>query len=970
MAPSKSQKKVGSNGASSGKSTGLITGAILPAAKKVDPFPLMSYVAKNCKFEDDGEDSCLEEEEALKASNDQRLDDLLKQAAADAQTVEETSSDEARRKKALEVLYSMEHTRNQEETWKISQPQPKKQFLHPLKKSDKDEEYFSGTRKVKPVKERKRCRSDEVVMLDDGKLVPKDGASQLPIEITMPLRSSSYRPRVPSVGLPFTPAASPPPTLDNRWMQRSGSELFSDVQSNTLRAYNVTTDEEKAIALAIAESIRSAKEEQERILNFKDAYNCPSTSLSTARFDDKPYARPPADPLGTVWLDDGSSIVEATETKEMPKKNREKSIERNNNSWENTCMSTVDVGKQSKLDQRPKYSTGTTEKPHGNGTSGDLINNSSLNQRLLNSDNNSETRHSKLPSTLGFRKALDSVSQELDQDHASECISISLQTKQDADPEQRGSLPYQNSQVTHDGVRSNGYTATVAGPKLADQRLVSELLPFTESCASASSVMLTSRGMQPLEQPQKKKYAISEPQNGFESTSSTVPGCPIDSRAESKCSSTDLYAKVPMDNAGKYPETSSSGADSRPSKLPASSTSFNQKDCLSGSSFWDKPNPVELSADCSSRSLAGEKPKPQLPTSVPATALVQNSSSSESSARDKPEPQLLTSTPATALVQNVSSSESSARDKPQPSLAPVSSLIQNGSTSEFSVRDKPMPSRVLSSMPALVAAMKSFASENVPSSVVLNDKKYDSQQRSSMKISDKSLYQGESEEEPKKVPRPTTSNHIAHQLPKELPNPQPNVENIQTQICQMLLMQQLMQGMQPGNLPGMPNMCGFPGGMVGLPNNLHGMMPGLPNNLPGLPCNLPGLPENFPGLPASLPGCLPGLPNNLPGMMPGLPNNFSGMMPGPPNFLQGTPGVSNPSLGMQNNSNGLPNSFSGGLPDFMMPGMPNLKQFGAPLPIPGIVNCNSFGGLAGSMYQPGPTPLIPPGKGRGRLSKP
>lgn len=69
---------------------------------------------------------------------------------------------------------------------------------------------FSGIPKVKQTKERKRCRSDEVVLLDNGKLVPKNSGTmdfdsievaQLPLKFNLPVR----KPRVPSVGLPFTP---------------------------------------------------------------------------------------------------------------------------------------------------------------------------------------------------------------------------------------------------------------------------------------------------------------------------------------------------------------------------------------------------------------------------------------------------------------------------------------------------------------------------------------------------------------------------------------------------------------------------------------------------------------------------------------------------------------------------------------------------------------------------------------------
>lgn len=60
---------------------GGVTGAIVPPKKKIDNFPLMSYVAKNCTFEDDGQVSALETEEYLKAANDRRFEDLLNQAA-------------------------------------------------------------------------------------------------------------------------------------------------------------------------------------------------------------------------------------------------------------------------------------------------------------------------------------------------------------------------------------------------------------------------------------------------------------------------------------------------------------------------------------------------------------------------------------------------------------------------------------------------------------------------------------------------------------------------------------------------------------------------------------------------------------------------------------------------------------------------------------------------------------------------
>lgn len=63
---------------------------------------------------------------------------------------------------------------------------------------------YSGTRKAKQPRERKRSRSEEVVLIEEGKLISKTGEpSQLPIRFTHP--SSSPRPRVPSVGLPFTP---------------------------------------------------------------------------------------------------------------------------------------------------------------------------------------------------------------------------------------------------------------------------------------------------------------------------------------------------------------------------------------------------------------------------------------------------------------------------------------------------------------------------------------------------------------------------------------------------------------------------------------------------------------------------------------------------------------------------------------------------------------------------------------------
>ena len=131
------------------KSGGVI-GAIVPVKPKVDSFPLMSFVANNCSFQDDSQYDCLESEEALKAENRRRFEDLLKQAALSAKEKYEhlissqpillvlyehfnnhvcfvlsrkkecvPSDDEESRKKALEVMHSLELARNKEDTWKV-----------------------------------------------------------------------------------------------------------------------------------------------------------------------------------------------------------------------------------------------------------------------------------------------------------------------------------------------------------------------------------------------------------------------------------------------------------------------------------------------------------------------------------------------------------------------------------------------------------------------------------------------------------------------------------------------------------------------------------------------------------------------------------------------------------------------------------------------------------------------------------
>lgn len=160
--------------------------------------------------------------------------------------------------------------------------------------------------KIKQPKERKRSRSrsDEVIVLNDGKLVSKTTNAQLPIQLNLP--SPRRNIRVPSVGLPFTPGmhfsfvicfsthytlimllvqkvrmspiGPPPSNTNNAWMQRSGSALFSNTESSTLTAYGVGCDEEEAMALAIAESIRTAKEEQQRYINLRDLYNFESNT--------------------------------------------------------------------------------------------------------------------------------------------------------------------------------------------------------------------------------------------------------------------------------------------------------------------------------------------------------------------------------------------------------------------------------------------------------------------------------------------------------------------------------------------------------------------------------------------------------------------------------------------------------------------------------------------------------------------
>lgn len=66
--------------------------------------------------------------------------------------------------------------------------------------------------------------------------------------------------------------APPPPVEKSVWYQKSGAELFSEVQSKTLVAYGVNCDEDEALALVLAESIRTAKEEEKRMINIREMY--------------------------------------------------------------------------------------------------------------------------------------------------------------------------------------------------------------------------------------------------------------------------------------------------------------------------------------------------------------------------------------------------------------------------------------------------------------------------------------------------------------------------------------------------------------------------------------------------------------------------------------------------------------------------------------------------------------------------
>ncbi|XP_026272567.2 uncharacterized protein LOC113202520 isoform X2 [Frankliniella occidentalis] len=1013
MASSTVNKKV--YGGGSALRTGGIVGAVVPPKKKVDNFPLMSYVANNCSFSDKGEDS-QEDEEVLKSYNDQRVNELLREAAKRSNAV--SSDDSEDRKKALELLHSMEWSKNQEETWKVVKPKKETDyggFLHALKpkRNEKEDEYFSGCNKVKKPKERKRSRSvSEVVFLENGKLVAKNNPShELPIQLNHPPPPRPVTPRVPSYGLPFTPGP-PPSTANNPWLQKSGSTLFSDVRSNTIVAYGINCDEDEAMAMAIAESIRTAKQEQERIMHFVN----PSSGLTLPKSNDVPTVQVQSiKPIAAYCEDKENYQTAVTKTQSseqaaaLPARvmsgnlTQDQYADTDNSSWGKTKMET----KSPNLSQRSKYAdTQIPTKPRENY------------QTTVIKTQCSEEAAAKINNALPARV----ISENLAQDQCA-----------DADDSSWGDTKMETKRP-NSSVRSKSADCAQIPPKPliylttttdhADQKknITSDLgnkeTKYSDSWNSAEQKHLDSLP-QSSEISAFKKMLMNH-QTNEEMDCKTPMNTSFDSK---KITSAREESTVKCYDAQKVDDgKTSSGINHGPmpfSLTMSQTTNSVQKLGLKPDHISDKAAITNKISEAKQLRYERESINPEenqylrttsLNTKNHDNELATSAEDSSHSSISRPS-RLPTSMPS--LMSSVKPSiQTSMETKPQVTDPSVNGRRHTSFVIHSEIPGKPSSTRPPTWSPADQVDLSAGAVLEPPPIQTVEQTML--KELPQNKVSPSPAQQAQQVQPPYQQPSipPVlpSLNPLASMAPNKLPEmPQAqdmaNLMAAQIQMqMQMMLMQQSM-GFIPPVLPTDQNMAGVnktqqqsqcgaqnqiqTGNNISFPGSLNpslGGVNGLPSaNVPGYPVGhlggIPGLPNLLPpSLPNSLQANMLGLPNGFPTGFPMMPNPMPGAqtgLPPMPGLLNNYP---NNMLGLQGNQAGFQNmvppdplgsmnAFSNGFPGHLgypniMPGMQTHQNKPS---IPGMINGNSFNGMA-SFVEPGNVPLVS-GKGRGRLAR-
>lgn len=925
---------------SASKGNGGVSGAIVPPRKQVDQFPLMTYVAKNCSFDDVSDDSSLENEDALKAANDRRLDELLSKATlcATKQSKASLVNDDAERKKALEVLHGLESARNQEDTWKVSEPKTqKKNFLHPLVR-EKDSDYYSGVTKVKPVKERKRCRSDEVVLLDNGKLVPKHGlvdysesseVAQLPLKFNMPLRSKP--PRVPSVGLPFTPGP-PLPIGNNPWMQKSGTELFSQVQSQTLL---VNGGEDADLARAIAESIRTAKEEQQRTAMLETLYQSQCKVVSTTKCDQS-VAKPQTNVPEKSWESDW-------EEKPTPSnRNRSVSVDRRDADWDTEKTNPNCNAQDTNNNNQLKKSVSSTQ-----------LSKDCLEQRSRHMKEEKTSKSPPPPMLVDLAKSVSDDGKVITL-KAPEIMKNSSQLKPCEDNEEKedehgmmmnGKQMPENGVVTFSGVenessqrkvipRTSHVPETFDNPKITSIRLPT----------SQPSALMTA--MKNFTQPSKVK-AKQMPIT----SSPDVPPLLIPPKEPTSEEENHANRNLSQNNSAEHFISRAPTRSTTPVATPELSIQEEEKldTCLANRNA--SHNDVgHVNKRAHTRSRLGVPPPLVTPTQASHKMELEQLAGGESLnlPSKKTDVDSLNSTlKEAALTSSAEISTSATPSQPhisQPASLPPMSQEALLMAQQAQVYQMLMLQQSMGCIPQVLQNGQNFGGMNGK----IDDKE---------KLSEKS---------------PADVASASMSLPQNLSSFMPGLSNP------------------------------YPGILAGLPNPIPGNLPGLTNPVPGnLPGNL-HFPGNFQGLtnpvPGILPGTIPGLGNPLQAAMPNL-QNLPGSLPdtslltGMPPFVQhaGFAGFTNGYPGSVTSHNNLMPSNLGGfsnaaLSGFQMNPLLNMQGLQSNMPsgyqtpvsssLTGIPNCNSFGGMAQSLTpqpaqsftaQPGSGPLMG-GRGRGRLA--
>ncbi|XP_034232717.1 uncharacterized protein LOC117640360 [Thrips palmi] len=998
------QKKSGGT-----KGNGGVSGAIVPPRKQVDNFPLMTYLSQHCSFDDADDDSSLENEEALKVANDKRVDELLSKATSCVKNQSEdgSSSEEAARRSALELLHSMELERNMNETWKISESNPKKKdyrnFLYPLKPT-KEDDYFSGVPKVKQARERKRCRSDEVVLLDNGKLVPKNSSldyynskevPQIPLKFSMPVRKPQ---RVPSVGLPFTPGP-PVSTENNRWMQKSGNELFSNVQSQTLLVNGLGDDD---LALAIAESIRTAKEEQQRNVMLETLYQSQNeaanaklisaSSRGNASWAVKPT---PTDRNRFMSVDRNRSMsVDSTNQswdEEMTNLNSKDSThELNNNSNKDNFKNSERTTKPNEeclnqrprhreeqktfksppheecLDQRPRHREEQKTCKSPPPMVADLKISVSHEKKVITLQAPDEKKYGS-PMKQCDKKEEKEAKNTMNEEQMSEnrVLARERESKQERKIPKTSNVPETfDSPITSSRLPTSKPTALMTAMKNFTQRpangegtthnYVGHKARTTSTSPEVPPLLVVPKGPGP-----DKELSSNQPANDEEASHNY----PVDN--ESKGASSTEVASL-QNHSKKSVQEKEKGKSQQPIAVESLNLSSTAPEIFGNAALPQPQTHSPQSATLSSSISLEELPMASVQAQYHQMLLMQ---------------QGLVGTPQ--LRQNGQNfgggNVQSSNEKRKP---------------EMGQADQTAASMILNNPPIKTSSL-------TPTGPGLSD------------TSSAGLY------------------GLVAGLQNTSPGSLPGLPNAQTP---SMPAQTPSMPAQTPTMPDVPNSV-F-GGIPGLSNSLLGVMPPFSNVLPGSVSGFPngltapgltnppsGMPDlnNLPGLINPYAGFMPGLTNPYPGILPGLSMPFSGGMPGLPNLLPGAAPLADSLQGVVPNVPTLP----GGIPDSSsFPGIPAVAQHagypngypgvsvsslsnlapsgvsgfqnvlaqeyqmnplsnmlglqsnlpgGALTPVSsslsGIQNCNSFGGLAQAYTapQPGSAPLMG-GRGRGRLA--